>query len=335
MNWVKAKLNIILSVIIFVLIGALIFSAVTINKKNEYISSVKSQIEENEGELAEIKKQVEEYEKNISEKDTANADIKAQLEAAKAEKKKLEDENAALKKKIQTLSAEKAKREAEIKANNVATAPQNGNKVCYLTFDDGPSDNTLKILEILKKYNIKATFFVIGNSKTQYIKNIHDAGHTEALHTYSHDYANIYSSEQAYFADLQKISDMVEGITGVKSTIMRFPGGSSNGVSKKYCSGIMTRLTKAVGERGYFYFDWNVSSGDADKSTPSYTYIRNNVLTYSKNKNNVCVLMHDAPAKTTTVQALPEIIDGLIAMGFRFEAITPQTYGFHHQKLNN
>ena len=116
---------------------------------------------------------------------------------------------------------------------------------------------------------------------------------------------------------------------------MRFPGGSSNKVSAKYCGGIMTRLVSLVQERGYSYFDWNVASGDADSNTPSYTYIRNNVLNSAKNKNSACVLMHDSSAKTTTVQALPEIIEGLMAMGYRFEALTPDTYGYHHRNLNN
>ena len=116
---------------------------------------------------------------------------------------------------------------------------------------------------------------------------------------------------------------------------MRFPGGSSNKVSAKYCGGIMTRLVSLVQERGYSYFDWNVASGDADSNTQSYTYIRNNVLNSAKNKNSACVLMHDSSVKTTTVQALPEIIEGLTAMGYRFEALTPETYGYHHRNLNN
>ena len=97
----------------------------------------------------------------------------------------------------------------------------------------------------------------------------------------------------------------------------------------------MTQLVTLVQQKGYSYFDWNISSGDADSATPSYTYIRNNVLNNARNKNSICVLMHDAAAKTTTVQALPEIIEGLTKMGFRFEALTPETYGYHHQKLNN
>ena len=333
MKFFKSASNIILTCVIFVLVGALICSLVVIRKKDGYISSVKSQISENASKIETAEAKISEYEKQIAEKDKVNTEISSQLEKFKSEKKKLEDENAALKQKIETLSAKKSGQSAAAMSSQ-ATAPS-GSKVCYLTFDDGPSKNTPKILEILKKYNAKATFFVINSADIGYVKNIHDAGHTVGLHTATHNYSQIYSSIDAYFKDLQQISDKVESIIGIKPTVMRFPGGSSNQVSARYCKGIMTKLVTLVPQKGYSYFDWNVSSGDADKNTPSYTYIRNNVLNAAKNKNSICVLMHDAAAKTTTVQALPEIIEGLTKMGYTFEAITHETYGYHHGKLNN
>lgn len=339
MKFFKSATNIILTCVIFILVGALVCSLVVIKKKNNYISDVKAQISANESQIATAEAKITEYEKQIAEKDKANTEIASQLEAAKGEKKKLEDENSALKKTIETLSAQKAAASAAALPSQTAVSPQastpSGNKVCYLTFDDGPSKNTPKILDILKKYNAKATFFVINSADIGYIKRIHDEGHTVGLHTATHNYAQIYSSTEAYFNDLKQISDKVESIIGVKTTVMRFPGGSSNQISSKYCKGIMTKLVTLVPQNGYSYFDWNVSSGDADAVTPSYTYIRNNVLNNAKNKNSICVLMHDAAAKTTTVQALPEIIEGLTKMGFAFEALKPETYGFHHQHLNN
>ena len=332
MNFFKSATNIILTCIVFVLVGALVCSIVVIKKKDNYIESVKTQILENDSQIEDSKALIAEYEKQIAEKDQANSDITSQLEAAKNEKKKLEDENAALRKKIETLSAQKA---AEAAAESSPQSPvPSGERVCYLTFDDGPSKNTPLILDILKNYNAKATFFVINSADIGYIKRIHDEGHTVGLHTASHNYAQIYSSTDAYFNDLQQISDKVESIIGIRPTVMRFPGGSSNQVSAKYCKGIMTQLVTLVPQRGYSYFDWNISSGDADSTTPSYTYIRNNVLNNARNKNSICVLMHDASAKTTTVQALPEIIEGLANLGYRFEALTPESYGYHHQNLN-
>ena len=328
MKFFKSASNIILTCVIFVLVGALVCSLIVIKKKDGYISSVKAQISENQSRIETAQAKISEYENQLAEKDKANTDISAQLEAAQNEKKKLEDENAALKEKIKTLSAQKA-------VNSPQSTVPSGQKVCYLTFDDGPSANTLKILDILNKYGVKATFFVINSADIGYVKNIYEAGHTVGLHTATHNYSQIYASTDAYFNDLQQISDKVESIIGIKPTVMRFPGGSSNKVSAKYCGGIMTRLVSLVQERGYSYFDWNVASGDADSNTPSYTYIRNNVLNSAKNKNSACVLMHDSSAKTTTVQALPEIIEGLTAMGYRFEALTPETYGYHHRNLNN
>ena len=333
MKFFKSATNIILTCIIFVLVGALVCSLVVIKKKDNYIKSVKTQISGNDSQIEDFEALIAEYEKQIAEKDQANSDIASQLEAAKNEKKKHEDENAALKKKIETLSAKKA---AEPAAGSSPQSPvPSGEKICYLTFDDGPSKNTPLILDILKNYNAKATFFVINTGDIGYIQRIHDEGHTVGLHTYSHNYAQLYSSTDAYFNDLQQISDKVESIIGIRPTVMRFPGGSSNKVSAKYCKGIMTQLVTLVQEKGYSYFDWNISSGDADSTTPSYTYIRNNVLNNARNKNSICVLMHDASAKTTTVQALPEIIEGLTNMGYRFEALTPEAYGYHHQNLNN
>lgn len=328
MKFFKSASNIVLTCIIFVLVGALVCSLIVIKKKDGYISSVKAQISENQSRIETAQAKISEYENQLAEKDKANTDISAQLEAAQNEKKKLEDENAALKEKIKTLSAQKA-------VDSPQSAVPSGQKVCYLTFDDGPSANTLKILDILNKYGVKATFFVINSADIGYVKNIYEAGHTVGLHTATHNYSQIYASTDAYFNDLQQISDKVESIIGIKPTVMRFPGGSSNKVSAKYCGGIMTRLVSLVQERGYSYFDWNVASGDADSNTPSYTYIRNNVLNSAKNKNSACVLMHDSSVKTTTVQALPEIIEGLTAMGYRFEALTPETYGYHHRNLNN
>lgn len=328
MKFFKSASNIVLTCIIFVLVGALVCSLIVIKRKDGYISSVKAQISENQSRIETAEAKISEYENQLAEKDKTNTDISAQLEAAQNEKKKLEDENAALKEKIKTLSAQKA-------ADSPRSAVPSGQKVCYLTFDDGPSENTLKILDILNTYGVKATFFVINSADIGYVKNIYEAGHTVGLHTATHNYSQIYASTDAYFNDLQQISDRVESIIGVKPTAMRFPGGSSNKVSAKYCVGIMTDLVSLVRERGYSYFDWNVSSGDADSNTPSYTYIRNNVLNSAKNKNSACVLMHDSSVKTTTVQALPEIIEGLTAMGYRFEALTPETYGYHHRNLNN
>ncbi len=205
-------------------------------------------------------------------------------------------------------------------------------KVAYLTFDDGPSCNTMKILDILDKYDVKATFFVVGKTgRDKEYKAIVDRGHTIALHTYSHNYSKVYASESAFFKEIDKISDKVYNVTGVRSKIIRFPGGSSNTVYKKYCSGLMKKLKKSVPAKGYYYHDWNVSSGDANGNNIAKTKIINNVKGGCKGKNTVNILMHDTGSgKNTTVQALPAIIEYLLAQGYDIQPITESSVCIQH-----
>jgi peptidoglycan/xylan/chitin deacetylase (PgdA/CDA1 family) len=324
----KAKDYILIGVIVFLSICIAATSFVIfrnykdINKLNDKIKHSQTTIEKQTEENNSLKQELEKS--------------KQELETAKQEKATLESENANLKQEITEL---KAKKEAALKYANLPAAPQNPQpvgKICYLTFDDGPSDNTLKILEILNTYNVKATFFVTNyaQSKIEYVTQIHAAGHTIGLHTQSHNYAQIYSSEEAYFADLNAISAKVMELTGVDSKVIRFPGGGSNAISKKYCPGIMSLLTRKVTEMGYTYFDWNVSSEDASAPVVSASRIVSSVLNGASNKNSICVLMHDAAGKTTTVEALPAIIEGLRNQGYTFAPLTPECYGYHH-KVNN
>lgn len=209
--------------------------------------------------------------------------------------------------------------------------PQDERKVCYLTFDDGPSENTLRILDVLKRYNAKATFFVIGRGNLDYTKQIIDGGHTVALHSNTHDYQQIYSSTQAYFSDLQALSDRVYDKCGVRSKLIRFPGGSSNTISAGYCRGIMTELTRQVEEQGYHYYDWNIDSEDASGHGVPADRLVNNIKKHDYSQyTKICVLCHDTDAKGTTVEALPEMIEHLAAQGFVFEALSEKAPGFHH-----
>lgn len=203
-------------------------------------------------------------------------------------------------------------------------------KVVYLTFDDGPSENTDKVLKILKKYDAKATFFVTGNNQkyNDSIRKAEKQGNTIALHTYTHDYATVYSSTEAYFNDLQQISDMVKQITGKAPKYIRFPGGSSNMVSANYSHGIMSKLDSMVHERGYEYFDWNCSSGDAaSNSVPAQTIVDNST---NCNYDQIMLLFHDSSPKTSTVEALPAIIENYKNRGYVFKAISDDTPIFHH-----
>lgn len=207
------------------------------------------------------------------------------------------------------------------------------NGTIYLTFDDGPKNGTTNvILDILKEEGVKATFFVTNSGPDELIKRAYDEGHTIALHTASHTYSIVYASVDSYFNDLNIVSERVKNITGVESKIIRFPGGSSNTVSRKYSSGIMSYLTSEVLKRGYRYYDWNVSSGDAAGGSPTASMIYDNVVSnLSKNRVNM-VLMHDI--KTYTRDALRDIIRYGKENGYVFDKITQNTEMIT-QRVNN
>ena len=203
-----------------------------------------------------------------------------------------------------------------------------GDKVIYLTFDDGPSVYTKELLNILKEYNVKATFFVTGNGNREYIKKAYNEGHSIGIHTYSHVYKNVYASEEAYFNDLEKVQKIIKEQTGEESRLVRFPGGSSNTISR-FNKGIMTRLSKELERRGYKYFDWNVSSSDTVKSNSDD--IANTVIRRLKKGNNV-VLQHDT--KYYSVKAVRKIIEYGLANGYTFAKLDVTSPTVHHG-INN
>ena len=214
----------------------------------------------------------------------------------------------------------------------VGTTEQSQEKVVYLTLDDGPSENTQKVLDILDRYNCKATFFVTGEwpEYKDMIKVAYDKGHTIGLHSYTHTYSKVYASVDAYFEDLDRVGQLVKDEIGYVPCFIRFPGGSSNTVSAKYTSGIMSELVKEVQDRGYQYYDWNASSGDgATKTTQELIQ-----QATSYHSNNLILLCHDAQAKDTTVEALPSIIEYYQSQGYVFKAIDRDSYVAHHS-VNN
>lgn len=317
-------------VIISVLCVALVcVSSLLIYKTHKY-NNLKEQIAQNEELISAKEQEINDLKAQFEDE---KGEISSKLEEAENEKKRLEQENSTLKTQIANLKVQKGSKAPVV---TIPTVPENSNKVCYLTFDDGPSERTPEVLEVLNRYGVKATFFVAGNPRypeyLQYLNDIKSSGHAIGVHTYSHDYAAIYQSTDAFFADQQIMIDQIYETTGITPDIMRFPGGSSNTVSRKYDgdSKIMTSLTQMVTEKGFAYFDWNVTSNDASGGTVSATRIRNSVLNGAQGNQNICVLMHDAAAKHTTVQALPSIIEGLVTQGFRFEILTKDSPVFHH-----
>ena len=199
--------------------------------------------------------------------------------------------------------------------------------VVYLTFDDGPSSNiTPQILDILKEKGVKATFFILdyGQNTEHLVKRIVEEGHSIAIHGGSHDYATVYSSADSYLNGLDYMKEKIKNTTGVETKTIRFPGGSSNTVSRKYCEGVMSTLVRETLKRGYRYFDWNVASGDSGGVKTSEG-VYNNVTAGLKNTRSNVVLMHDFSGNQKTVDALPGIIDFAASNGYTFDRITDKT----------
>lgn len=207
----------------------------------------------------------------------------------------------------------------------------------YLTFDDGPSsDVTAKILDVLAANNAKATFFIVNYGETgrQLIQRMINEGHTVAIHGYSHDYATIYASDEAFMNNVYSLRDKLLADFGYNATILRFPGGSSNTVSASYNSGIMSRLAVRVEQEGFSYFDWNVSSGDASSVSLSSAEIYSNVTGALRRGRNNVVLMHDSGAKWTTAEAVQDIINYARGNGYSLLPITSGTYPVQHGIVN-
>jgi len=199
----------------------------------------------------------------------------------------------------------------------------------YLTFDDGPSSNTEEILNILDDYNVKATFFVCGKDLELYgddYKRIVDDGHTIGMHSYSHNFGDIYSSGEAFAADYMKIHDLILNTTGVDTKYYRFPGGSSNKVS----STSMSTFINYLNEQGAVYFDWNVASGDATSQAFTSEQLIDNVMKDVVKYKSSVVLLHDASNKNATVEALPGLIESLQEQGAMILPITDETTIIQH-----
>ena len=226
-----------------------------------------------------------------------------------------------------------AEKNKAISTRIIRVINKQSNKTIYLTFDDGPSPITTKILDILKKENIKATFFVVKKTSEfdDTIRRINDEGHTIALHSGTHIYDYIYSSDENYFNDLTDVYNYVYNLTNVKANIIRFPGGSSNTVSK-FNPQIMTRLTKEVRKRGYEYFDWNIDSGDTGRIGSDA--IVQNVTSNLGDYHTYVVLMHDYGLNEQTALALEKIIEYGKNNNYQFDKISLSTPVVHHG-INN
>lgn len=223
---------------------------------------------------------------------------------------------------------------ADVSINNIVETDVHTDwpRKVYLTFDDGPSSNTDDILDILNQYGVKGNFFVVATDSESLqgmYKRIVDEGHVIGMHSYSHKYPEVYASRESFINDLSKIQSLVYEKTGYMPDIYRFPGGSSNLVSKIS----MSVFINVLEERGITYYDWNVSSQDASNPALSKEQIVENCLYDVQEYEEAMILMHDLGNKTSTVEALPELIERLQEMGAEIAPIDENTMHIQHTNI--
>ena len=216
--------------------------------------------------------------------------------------------------------------------------PENHGGTIYLTFDDGPSaEITPYILDILQAKGIHATFFIVGykpgDVREELVQRIVDEDHSLGLHGESHTYSKIYTSIEALESNFIILQDKIYESTGLRPIIIRFPGGSSNTVSKSYCKGIMTEASTYFTEKGFVYFDWNVDSQDAGNAKTATEVFENVTSGLQPGRRNI-VLMHDSSSKIYTLEALEAIIDYGLENGYEFKVITSETESMSHTIAN-
>ena len=205
-------------------------------------------------------------------------------------------------------------------------------KIIYLSFDDGPGPYTDRLLDILARYNVKATFFVtcLEPDYADCIGRAFREGHSIGVHSASHSYKAIYADEEAFLEDFNAVQELIFAQTGAYAGILRFPGGSSNTVSR-FNRGIMSRLAELMEEKGYRYFDWNVSSGDAGGTTDSEQVYRNIVEGCSARRVSL-VLQHDV--KAFSVDAVERVIQWGLLNGYAFAPLDSDSPTVHHRIVN-
>ena len=204
-----------------------------------------------------------------------------------------------------------------------------GEKYVALTFDDGPSANTGRVLEILEQYGVKATFFVVGTSAAtpagqEWLKRIAAAGHAIGMHSWSHDYKKVYASVEAFLEEFNSLYQWIYQTAGVYPSVYRFPGGSLNGYNRGVYQEIIAEMTR----RGFVYFDWNASAQDATVHPRPAWEISADCLR-GIGRELVVVLAHDSAARSTTVDALPAIIEGYQNAGYTLAALHPGVEPVH------
>ena len=259
--------------------------------------------------------------KTVKESESSTSAVQFKQPKMPSETTEMKTENKTSKETTSAVPAKHTKGASETESGN-------GQKVAYLTFDDGPSKLTPELLQTLKNCGVHATFFVVGQRAQMYpevLKEIVDSGNVIGVHSWTHKYQYIYKSEQNFLTDFNLLKDYIKQETGVTPNISRFPGGTNNTVCFRYNKNhIMRTLSADVKNMGFQYFDWNVSSGEASNKTFTKEKLVKTVVSQCKNKHTAIILFHDTD-RQVYVDAIPEIVSQLRGMGFSFDTLSPSS----------
>lgn len=203
---------------------------------------------------------------------------------------------------------------AEAGVEMIAAKPKG--KTVYLTFDDGPSEHTAAVLDILKKSNVKGTFFVLGQQvkkNPKLMKRIADEGHAVGNHSYNHNYSELYTSFKNFWDQIRKTGQAIKDVIGYEPALVRAPGGTYLNFNQQYFD--------LMEQAGYVVMDWNVDSGDSKRvGVPAKEIIA--TVKQSPLSDSVIVLMHDGVGHGETAKALPDIIKYYQSKGYTFDVMT-------------
>lgn len=285
-------------------------------------ASLNQQLDGKSSELKENISKVEEQEKYIAGQKDYVSELTQQIQeyAAKLPKEDADEESGEMEGTDDTDPYGETEQDPypDLYAQEHGSGISENQKYVYLTFDDGPSELTPQVLDLLDEYGAKATFFVVCKNNeeyAEYLPEIVKRGHTLALHSYSHDYHTIYRSLDAFLEDYEKVFDWVKKETGYTPSLFRFPGGSNNGSSY-----VRKEIIQEMERRGFVYYDWNVSSGDGSNLTTTENII-DNICSNVGYIENPVVLMHDGTGKQATLNALPSVLKYLAEEGYEFRSL--------------
>ena len=236
-------------------------------------------------------------------------------------KKQLEELIEKEQQEIEAKRKEKLPNLTEEGKENIKHIYSSDTKIAFITFDDGPSNNTNQILDILKEKDVKGTFFVLGTNvenKPDIVKRMYTEGHFIGNHGYSHVYSSIYQSPETVLEEYNKCNQAIANAIGeseYNSHLFRFPGGFVGGKYEE----IKKQAKELLLQNNIVHVDWNALNGDAETSKPTVEFELQRIIETTQGKNSIVILMHDAAAKGTTVEALPQIIDYLKEQGYEFK----------------